>query len=76
MYFNAIVNNILEGFRAPTDTKRPIKVRPKGKYGTINPQLNEPHDTKAVSGFLGQPGGKVNTVFYKVPTRKKSPRRS
>lgn len=71
MEFNSIVEKILEDFRAPTDTKRPVKVRPRGKYGTVNPQLNEPHSTKSISGFKGQPGGKMNTVHIKLPKRKK-----
>ncbi len=76
MKFNSIVQGILESFRAPTDTKRPIKLRPGGKYGTINPQLNDPHSVKSISGFKGQPGGKINTVFLQIPPRKKLPRRT
>ena len=40
MKFNSMVESILEDFRAPTDTKKPVKVRSRGKYGTVNPQLN------------------------------------
>ena len=42
-------------------TKRRTK-RTSGKYGSISPVLNDPHDTKAISGFKGQPGGKVKTL--------------
>jgi len=70
MKFNALVKNILEDFKAPTDTKRPTK-RSKGKYGTVNPQLNDPHSTKAISGFKGQPGGKQHTLKFALPKRKK-----
>jgi len=71
MKFNDIVKNILEDFTAPTDTKRPVKLRPKGKYGTVNPQLNDPHSTKTISGFKGQPGGKQHTLKFALPKRKK-----
>lgn len=70
MEFNSIVNKILEGFNAPVDTKRPVKVRPKGKFGTVNPVLNKPHKTKSISGFKGQPGGKQKTIKIKLPTKK------
>ena len=70
MDFNSLVKNILEDFRAPIDTKKPTKLRPKGKYGTANPQLNEPHDTKAISGFKGIPGGKIRTLKFKLPKNK------
>ncbi len=63
MNFNGIVKDILEDFKAPIDTKRPTK-RSKGKYGTVNPQLNDPHSTKAISGFKGQPGGKQHTLKF------------
>ena len=69
MKFNSMVENILEDFRAPTDTKRPIKVRPRGKFGTANPQLNEPHSTMSTSGFKGQSGGKASTILFKLPAR-------
>ena len=59
---------ILEDFNAPVDTKRPVKKRPKGKFGTVNPQLNEPHSTKSISGFKGQPGGKMKTVYMAIPS--------
>ena len=67
MNFNALVKNILEDFTAPTDTKRPVKVRSKG-----NPQLNDPHSTKAISGFKGQPGGKQKTLRFALPNKKKT----
>ena len=70
MNFNGLVKDILEDFKAPTDTKRPVK-RSKGKYGTVNPQLNDPHSTKAISGFKGQPGGKQHTLKFALPKRKK-----
>ena len=69
MNFNTLVKDILEDFKAPVDTKRPTK-RSKSKYGTVNPQLNEPHSTKAISGFKGQPGGKSKTIKFKLPTKK------
>jgi hypothetical protein len=71
MEFNSLFKKLLEDFRAPTDTKRPVKLRPNGKYGTINSQLNEPHSTKSVSGFKGQPGGKIKTVKIVLPKKKK-----
>ena len=67
MKFNSMVESILEDFRAPTDTKKPVKVRSGGKYGTANPQLNEPHSTKAISGFKGDRGGKVSTLLFQLP---------
>ena len=69
MDFNSLVENILEDFRAPIDTKRRTK-RTSGKYGSISPVLNDPHDTKAISGFKGQPGGKVRTLKFKLPKNK------
>ena len=69
MDFNSLVENILEDFRAPIDTKRKTK-RTSGKYGSISPVLNDPHDTKAISGFKGQPGGKVRTLKFKLPKNK------
>ena len=69
MNFNTLVKDILEDFKVPTDTKGTTK-RSKGKYGTVNPQLNEPHSTKAISGFKGQPGGKSKTIKFKLPTKK------
>jgi hypothetical protein len=71
MEFNSLFKKLLEDFRAPTDTKRPVKLRPTGKYGTINSQLNEPHSTKSISGFKGQPGGKIKTVKIVLPKKKK-----
>jgi hypothetical protein len=73
MKFNDLIK-VYEDFYAPTDTKRPTK-RSKGKYGTVNPQLNDPHSTKAISGFKGQPGGKQHTLKFalsKGKTTKKS----
>ena len=70
MKFNSLVDNILEDFRAPIDVQRPGKVKPRGKFGTVNPQLNDPHSTKAISGFKGQPGGKQKTLKFKLPTKK------
>jgi len=70
MEFNSLVKSILEDFRAPTDTKRRTKLS-SGKYGTVNPVLNDPHATKAISGFKGQSGGKVKTLTFKLPKRKK-----
>jgi len=70
MKFNSLVDNILEDFRAPVDVQRPGKVKPRGKFGTNNPQLNEPHSTKSISGFKGQPGGKINTLFIKLPVKR------
>ena len=72
MKFNDLVK-VFEDFYAPVDTKRPVKVRPKGKYGTVNPQLNEPHSTKSISGVKGQPGGKQKLLKIKLPktTKKK-----
>ena len=67
MKFNSMVENILEDFRAPTDTKRPVKVRSPGKFGTANPQLNEPHSTMSTSGFKGQSGGKASTLYLNYP---------
>lgn len=69
--FNDLYKQLLEDFTAPTDTKRSVKVRPRGKYGTINPQLNEPHSTKSISGFKGQPGGKVKTMLVTLPVKRK-----
>lgn len=77
MKFNVLVEKILEDFRAPTGTSR-SSIKPHGKYGTINPQLNEPHCTKSVSGFKGQLGGKMSTLTFTLPKRgkkKKLPRR-
>jgi hypothetical protein len=70
MDFNSLVADILENFKAPIDTKRRTK-RTSGKYGSVSPILNDPHDTKAISGFKGQPGGKVKTLKFKLPTKKK-----
>jgi hypothetical protein len=67
MDFNATIKKILEDFTAPTDTKRPVKVRPSGKFGTGNPQLNEPHSTNSISGFKGQPGGRQHTLKFPLP---------
>ena len=69
MNFNTLVKDILEDFLPPVGTKEQTK-RSKGKYGTVNPQLNEPHSTKAISGFKGQPGGKQRTLKFKLPTKK------
>ena len=69
MDFNSLVKNILEDFRAPTDTKRRTKLS-SGKYGTVSPVLNDPHSTKAISGFKGQSGGKVKTLKFKFPKKK------
>jgi hypothetical protein len=74
MDFNYLVDKILEDFRLPIDppnAHRPPKVRPRGKFGTVNPQLNEPHSTKSISGFKGQPGGKMNTLKFTLPKKKK-----
>mgnify|MGYP003146716069 CR=1 FL=1 len=54
MEFNRLVNKIFEEFNPPYDAGRTPKVKPKGKYGTASPILNEPHDTKSISGFKGQ----------------------
>tara|TARA_R100000773_G_C4170221_1_gene84237 strand:- start:173 stop:406 length:234 start_codon:yes stop_codon:yes gene_type:complete len=71
MEFNRLVNKIFEEFNPPYDAGRTPKVKPKGKYGTASPILNEPHDTKSISGFKGQPGGKVKTLKISLPKKKK-----
>ena len=71
MKFNEAVYRFQESFTAPVDTKRPLKVTPKGKYGTVNPQLNDPHSTSAISGFKGQPGGKSNSLVFAIKKKKK-----
>jgi len=76
MDFNTIVKDILEDFTAPTDTKRPVKVRPSGNIGTVNPQLNEPRSTKAISGFKGQPGGKQKTLKFVLPKKIKTTKKN
>jgi hypothetical protein len=76
MDFNTIVKDILEDFTAPTDTNRPVKVRPSGKFGTVNPQLNEPHSTKSISGFKGQPGGKQKTLKFVLPKKIKTTKKN
>ena len=72
MDFNSLVKNILEDFKAPTDTKRRTK-RTSGKYGSASPILNDPHDTKAVSGFKGQSGGKIKVLKFKPLPRRSNP---
>jgi len=74
MDFNGLVKNILEDFRAPTDTKKRVK-RTSGKYGSASPILNEPHDTKAISGFKGQSSGKIKVLKFALPKRKKKTKR-
>ena len=74
MEFNYLVDKILEDFRVPTEPPNAVrapKVRPRGKYGTGNTQLNEPHSTKSISGFKGQPGGKSKTLKFALPKKKK-----
>ena len=70
MNFNDLYEKIMEDFRAPVDSNRTQKKRTSGKYGSINPQLNDPHSTKAISGFKGQPGGKMKTVVIKMKKAK------
>jgi len=70
MNFNTIVKNILEDFGAPVDTNKRSKVL-KGKFTNQNSQLSDPHSTKAISGFKGQPGGKQHTLKFALPKRKK-----
>lgn len=74
MKFNELVK-ILEYFYAPTDTKEET-LRPKGKFGTVNPQLNKAHSTKSISGFKGQPGGKQNLLKIVLPKKKKKTKNS
>jgi len=69
MEFNEIVNRILEDFKAPIDSKRKSKVLP-GKFTNQNSQLDKAHSTKPISGFKGQPGGKIKTLKFKLPTKK------
>ena len=69
MNFNSLVADILEDFKAPIDTKRRTK-RTSGKYGSASPILNDPHDTKAISGFKGQSGGKIKVLKFKLPKNK------
>ena len=68
MKFNDLVK-VLEDFYAPTDTKEKT-LRSKGKYGTVNPQLNDPDKTKSIRGFKGQAGGKIKTLKLKLPKEK------
>ena len=70
MKFNDLIK-LIEDFYAPVDTN--TTKNSKGKYGSVNHQLNEPHNTKSVSGFKGQPGGKRKTLKLKLPktTKKK-----
>lgn len=68
MNFNETLYKISEDFTAPVDSGRVAKKRPSGKFGTINPQLNEPHSTASTSGFKGQPGGKMRTMMFSIPS--------
>ena len=70
MKFNDLFEKIMEDFRVPYDSNRIQKKQTSGKYGSINPRLNSPHSTKAISGFKGQPGGKMRTVIIKIKKRK------
>jgi len=68
MKFNELANKILEDFKAPIDSRRKSKVLP-GKFTNQNSQLDKAHDTKSISGFKGQPGGKMKTLKIKLPSR-------
>jgi len=68
MRFNDLVDNILEDFKAPVGNNKKSKVLP-GKNTNQNPQLGEPHSVKAISGFKGQPGGKIKTLKFKLPKK-------
>ncbi len=74
MNFNNLIK-VLEDFYTPVDAKRPT-LKSGGKFGTINPQLNEPHNTNSISGFKGQPGGKKYTLKFYLPSRRNPLRRS
>ena len=67
MKFNDLIK-VYEDFYAPIGTKEPV-LKSKGKYGTVNPQLNKSHSTKSISGFKGQPGGKKKTVYVVLPKK-------
>jgi len=68
MKFNDLFK-LYEDFYAPIDTKKPV-LKSKGKYGTVNPQLNNSHSTKSISGFKGQPGGKIKMMKFALPKNK------
>ena len=68
MKFNELADKILEDFKAPIDSKRKSKVLP-GKFTNQNSQLDKAHDTKSISGFKGQLGGKIKTLKLKLPSR-------
>lgn len=68
MKFNELANKILEDFKAPIDSRRKSKVLP-GKFTNQNSQLDKAHETKPISGFKGQPGGKMKTLKIKLPSR-------
>ena len=69
MKFNDLFDKILEDFNAPVDTNKKSKALP-GKFTNQNPQLGKPHDSKTVTGFKGQPGGKINTVLIRMKKKK------
>ncbi len=66
MEFNELADKILEDFKAPFDSRRKSKVLP-GKFTNQNSQLDKAHDTKSISGFKGQPGGKQHTLKFSLP---------
>ena len=70
MKFNELADKILEDFKAPFDSRRKSKVLP-GKFTNQNSQLDKAHDTKSISGFKGQPGGKMKTLKFILPSDEK-----
>lgn len=68
MKFNELADKLLEDFKAPVESNKRSKVLP-GKFANQNSQLSKADDTKSISGFKGQPGGKMKTLKIKLPSR-------
>jgi hypothetical protein len=73
MGFNKLVKFLLEGgFRAPIDTKRPVKVPNMPNHGTVNPLIGNKSTPSAYSGFKGDRlNPSISTVTFRLPRKKK-----
>lgn len=62
-----------EDFRAPFDSKRPVRVPRKHNFGSQNPVFNQNQSTgttDAASGFKGDTNTKMSSPVFLLPKKK------
>lgn len=72
MEFNELVKFLLEGgFRAPIDTKRPVKAPNASNHATVSPYIGNKFSPAAYSGFKGDSlNPSMSTLSFRLPKKR------